>query len=281
MITRVILDFDTTPESVRGDGIYRYRGKKDLLTLKSLEAVVDTRENSLSAFGDLVPNLEKLRLNNSIIPDIRDIGCRFVHLRCLWLARCGLASLNGVSTISRNLEELYLAYNHISDVSDLMGMEKLRVLDLAENQIQNLSNIQFLTCCSSLLALTLAGNPCVLGDPNYEQAIARLVPQLTYLDEKRIRGRRPPMAPDISPHQSVPVLDFRGGRIEPREPDSKILITDLIGDKINNRPPTARGNPRTTIRSQEKSSHPEVTQRNAVPPRIVRPLSSARRIKMK
>jgi hypothetical protein len=279
MIVTLTLDFDFTPERLNGSDIYSYSGGKNLSAVKSLEAVVDTRDNTLCSLGDLVPNLEKLRLNNSKIPNVRDIGCQYSRLRVLWLARCGLTSLNGVSTLSRNLEELYVAHNHISDVSDVMGMEKLKILDLAENAIDDLVNIQFLTYCNALQALTLVGNPCVSGLPDYVETIAGLVPQLTYLDEKRIRGHFR-VTSGIHPNQALPAFDRRLSPLGPHDGEAKPFITDLLGDKINNRPPSACENSRPVIRTKDKPQAPEFVSKLISPPKIIRPLSSLKKIKM-
>jgi hypothetical protein len=83
--------------------------------------------------------------------------------------------LNEVATISRNIEELYLAFNHISDVSDLMGMEWLRVLDLEANDIADLSNLRYLTWCPGLKALTLAGNPGAADGGAYVRTVAECI----------------------------------------------------------------------------------------------------------
>jgi hypothetical protein len=187
MLKQVILDFDGVPEVLVGDALYNYSGPKTLSAVKSVEARVDTRDASLWILGDLFPNLEKLRLNNSIIPSIRDIGCHLDSLRFLSVANSGITSLNGVGAISQNLEELHLAFNAINDVSDLMGMDRLRVLDLEANRLSDLSNLRYLTCCTGLTSLTLAGNPGAVDNDVYVRAVAEYVPNLIYLDEKRIR----------------------------------------------------------------------------------------------
>ncbi len=47
----------------------------------------------------------------------------------LWLARCGLEDLDGLSSMN-NLHELYLAYNEIYDISPCSMLEHLKILDL-------------------------------------------------------------------------------------------------------------------------------------------------------
>jgi hypothetical protein len=72
----------------------------------------------LTWLSDLFPHLQKLRLNNSIIPSMGDISGALVQLRFLSLSHC----VGGVSAV---LEELSLAFNRVSDVLHLMDLRKL------------------------------------------------------------------------------------------------------------------------------------------------------------
>jgi hypothetical protein len=94
MITSVILTYDGLADPIECEDLFSYDGSADASTLTTFEAKVDTREMTLSFLGDMFPNMKKLRLNNSIIPSVRDIGSTLVSLRFLSLARCGIASLD-------------------------------------------------------------------------------------------------------------------------------------------------------------------------------------------
>ena len=59
----------------------------------------------------------------------RDLGSSLQFLSVLWMARCGLEDLGGLSTMN-NLSELYLAFNEISDIGPCSMLEKLQTLDL-------------------------------------------------------------------------------------------------------------------------------------------------------
>jgi hypothetical protein len=72
-----------------------------------------------------------------------------------------------------------------------MGMDRLRVLDLEGNQIRDLATVRFLSCCSHLTSLTLTGNPAARSAKAYTHAVVEMLPHLAYLDERRVRGRRP------------------------------------------------------------------------------------------
>lgn len=104
-------------------------GAIDLATILFLELQVDNRTTGVGGLGKIVPNIRQLKLNNSYLPLVRDIGTGYHNLKILWMARCELADLDGISNL-RNLKELYLAYNSISDLSALGLMEYLEILDL-------------------------------------------------------------------------------------------------------------------------------------------------------
>lgn len=59
-------------------------------------------------------------------------------------------------------QELYLAYNNVSDLSQIGMLENLCLLDLEGNDVDDLVQVQYLGLCSKLQTLTLEGNPvCV------------------------------------------------------------------------------------------------------------------------
>ncbi|XP_061465973.1 leucine-rich repeat-containing protein 56 isoform X2 [Rhineura floridana] len=166
-------------------------GLDDLRQVKALEMRVDTRENSLGNFGAYVPNLKHLKLNSSVLMSVRDLGTALSHLQVLWMARCGLPDLDGISSCG-SLKELYIAYNNIADLSQLSLLEHLEILDLEGNNIEDLSQIQYLGICVKLSALTVEGNLICLKpspqspevpDYNYRAEVKKLIPHLKCLDE--------------------------------------------------------------------------------------------------
>lgn len=281
VVTDAIFTFEDAPEIVRSDDLFGLAETRDMTKLVHLEAKVDTRDMTLSFLGDMCPNLQKLRLNNSIIPSVRDIGCTLLRLRFLSLARCDITSLDGISTLSQNLEELYLAFNHINDVNDLMGMDKLTIVDLEDNQVTDIGNIEVLQLCKGLKALTLAGNPASDAS-TYREKVAELLPQVVYLDEKRLRPKkarvpRPqtPKSPSVdaaprvhaqvanaegdTPTKSrsvefdtpnvdekpdppvVPQIQKISQRDEDDDDDIGGVMTEMLDDLVADRPPTSRG----------------------------------------
>ncbi|XP_055271110.1 leucine-rich repeat-containing protein 56 isoform X4 [Moschus berezovskii] len=165
----------------------------NLRLVSVLEMCVNTRENSLGSFGLHLPNLSQLKLNGSCLGSLRDLGTSLGHLRVLWLARCGLADLDGISAFPA-LKELYLSYNDIWDLSPLCLLEQLEVLDLEGNCVEDPGQLRYLQLCPRLATLTLEGNPlCLWPGPgpahqvprsyNYRAEVRKLIPQLQVLDE--------------------------------------------------------------------------------------------------
>ncbi|XP_062857361.1 leucine-rich repeat-containing protein 56 isoform X2 [Trichomycterus rosablanca] len=166
-------------------------GSDDLQQVTSLEMCVDTRLNTLGNFGVYLPNLVQLKMNNSLILSVRDLGTTLSHLQVLSLVRCGLTDLDGIPSFS-SLKELYVAYNKVSDLSQISMLEQLKVLDLEGNDVDDLVQVQYLGLCGQLRSLTLDGNPvrtCLhsgasqVPEYNYRSAVRKLIPQLQFLDD--------------------------------------------------------------------------------------------------
>ncbi|XP_070829089.1 leucine-rich repeat-containing protein 56 [Chaetodon trifascialis] len=169
-------------------------GTGDLSRVTSLEICVDTQEYSLGNFGVYLPRLVQLRMNNSMIMSVRDLGTTLSHLQVLWMPCCSLQDLDGISSFS-SLKELYMAYNSVSDLSQVGMLENLQLLDLEGNNVDDLVQVQYLGLCGKLQKLTLEGNPvCVRPNPtaiqtadySYRAAVRDLVPQLRYLDDLKV-----------------------------------------------------------------------------------------------
>ncbi|XP_061677890.1 leucine-rich repeat-containing protein 56 isoform X2 [Syngnathoides biaculeatus] len=164
-------------------------GTKDLSRVSSLEMCVDTQENSLGNFGSYLPRLVLLRMNNSVLTSVRDLGISLSHLQVLWMSSCSLQDLDGISTLS-SLRELYLAFNKVTD----------------------LSQVQYLGLCGKLQTLTLEGNPvCLRPNPtttqidySYCDAVKELVPQLRHLDNARVEDGR--FGPSSTPWEDWAIL---------------------------------------------------------------------------
>ncbi|CAL8291402.1 unnamed protein product [Boreogadus saida] len=174
-------------------------GTEDLSQISCLEICVDTRENTLGNIGACLPGLVELRLNNSAMASVRDLGSTLAHLQVLRLSRCCLQDLDGIIPFT-HLKELYLAYNSVSDLSQLSMLDQLQVLDVEGNDVDDLVQVQNLAFCGQLHTLSLQGNPvCVRPHPgasqgseySYRVAVRELVPQLRYLDDVRVEEEGP------------------------------------------------------------------------------------------
>ncbi|KAF8572067.1 hypothetical protein P879_01179 [Paragonimus westermani] len=162
--------------------------KNDLNTVTFLEIRIDIGNVCCENFGALLPNLRQLKLSNSRVPTIRDLGSSLNNLEILWMSRCCLSCLDGLSSMS-NVTELYLAFNEISDLSPCVMLEVLEVLDLEGNAISEKSNLNFLKTCKRLNALTLVGNPFISlcgGVKSYRQIVRKMLPQVKVLDDLSI-----------------------------------------------------------------------------------------------
>lgn len=63
-----------------------------------------------------------------------------------------------------------MAYNSVSDLSQVGMLENLQLLDLEGNDVDNLVQVQYLALCGQLQTLTLEGNPvCVRPTPTATQ----------------------------------------------------------------------------------------------------------------
>lgn len=191
----ILEDSDLLLEQYLSPGKLRLlTGVDNLDDIYRLELKVDTKETSLGNFGSLLPNLTQLKLSNSNIPCIRDLGSSLRNVTVLWMSRCGLFELDGISSML-SLKELYLSYNEICDISALSMLDSLQILDLEGNNIDDTQQIHYLAMCSNLSSLTLEGNTvCVLPTPDssetedydYRWTVKNIIPHLKILDEEAL-----------------------------------------------------------------------------------------------
>lgn len=81
--------------------------------------------------GTLMPLLSELRLERgSTLASFRDLGNALANLRVLWLSACGIRHLDGVGALT-SLEELYLAFNDVEDLTSIALHDRLEVRDRA------------------------------------------------------------------------------------------------------------------------------------------------------
>ncbi|XP_004084527.1 leucine-rich repeat-containing protein 56 isoform X2 [Oryzias latipes] len=172
-------------------------GTWDLCHVTSLELCVDAHHDLLEHVGSSLPRLVELRVNNSKIASVRDLGLNSPNLERLWMSGCGLQDLEGISSFPF-LKELHAAFNRLSDLFNVSFLQKLQLLDLEGNDVDDLVHVQCLQACIKLQTLTLRGNPvCVrpdttcpqVTDYSYRAAVQELLPQVCYLDNVKVQDR--------------------------------------------------------------------------------------------
>ena len=130
----------------------------ELALLSKLELRADTTCHSLQVTGEVLPSLEYLKLNDSIIRCFRDLGTSFKNVRVLHIARCELREVQGLQAFEQ-LEELYASHNHLDELFDVSLAEHLTVLDLEANRVAALDQLKYLRRMPRLTELNFKGNP--------------------------------------------------------------------------------------------------------------------------
>ena len=108
----------------------------ELTTLTKIELRVDSSIHNLQVTGEILPSLDILKLNDSVIRCFRDIGTSFKNVRVLHIARCEIREAQGIQAFEQ-LEELYISFNEIDDLFDISFLEHLSVLDFEGNNVSN------------------------------------------------------------------------------------------------------------------------------------------------
>lgn len=106
------------------------------------------------------------------------------NLRSLNLASNKLPDVHGLEGLS-SLSSLNLSYNFITSLSGVSSLQgplcSLSTLSIKQNQLKKLQDFAVLVGCIKLRELHVDGNP-VCQVPNYRQALASVLPQITQLD---------------------------------------------------------------------------------------------------
>ena len=108
----------------------------ELTTLTKIELRVDSSIHNLQVTGEILPSLDILKLNDSVIRCFRDIGTSFKNVRVLHIARCEIREAQGIQAFEQ-LEELFISFNEIDDLFDISFLEHLSVLDFEGNNVSS------------------------------------------------------------------------------------------------------------------------------------------------
>ena len=152
----------------------------EIQNLKKLNIKINGSYGLLNQFGQRLINLKFLKLNDSFIQSIDDLGSNFKNLKILQINNCKLKDLSGIICFEQ-LEILEAKNNEISDLIELEMSTSLVKLNLENNLIEDEQNIYFLSSLDNLEYLNLLGNPL----KNYEKKIKELLPNLKELDVQK------------------------------------------------------------------------------------------------
>ena len=145
----------------------------DLKTLNKLSIKINSSYGLLNQFGQRLTELIYLKLNNSFIQNINDLGTNFNNLKILQMNDCKLKDLSGIICFE-HLEVLEAKNNQISDLIELEMCTSIKKLDLENNLIENMENIYFISSLDGLIYLNLLKNPI----KNYEAKLKELLPNI-------------------------------------------------------------------------------------------------------
>lgn len=205
LLSGLTLELTEVPEDgITEEFLQSYCDGADLASVSYLHIQVDTVVQNVDSLGAYVPNLRQLRLSNSSIISIRELGIGLENLEVLWMSRCGLQELEGI-TVLHSLQELYLPFNDVADVTQLKWLEHLSVLDLEGNALVSLDDVDELRRCYQVRDLTLKGNPVCNMSGYSRDAVLQMLPQITVLDDV---GRESAMEADgaIEPEGTDPCI---------------------------------------------------------------------------
>lgn len=176
--------FEELDDGFSEDFLREHTGIYDLQEVEFLDLKVDAvgAGQRVECLGELLPNLRQLRLSQSHICTVRDLGTSLQSLRVLWLCRCSLQDLGGICVLPV-LEELYVSFNDITDLSPLELHDTLQVLDLEGNLVEDFAEVQSLGAVTTLRELNLNSNPVVRKEGVSREMILDAVPQLQVLDD--------------------------------------------------------------------------------------------------
>ena len=125
--TTIDEEFNDVLNNIIGvDYLRQLLNNDDFSNINSLELLVNTNVQSFDNLGEILPVIQVLILDNSVIVSIRDLGTSLSHITTLSLNNCGITELDGISSFI-NLKYLSLRDNQISDVCGLAMLENLQV----------------------------------------------------------------------------------------------------------------------------------------------------------
>ncbi len=132
--------------------------EENLNNLKKLSIIITNDYGLLNQFGNFLPQLKLLKLNNSNILNFNDIGTNFNNIICLQMRNCHLKNINGIICM-QNLQIFDIENNEVSDLLDIDMCTKLRKIVLKKNNISESDNLTFLSSITKLDYIDIRDNP--------------------------------------------------------------------------------------------------------------------------
>ena len=195
--------FGAVGQGITDEYLRHHCGVDDLDDVTRLTISVNRDEQPVETLGTSCPYLRELRLDDSFVQSIRDLGTGLQNLRVLWLSRAGVTELWGISAMPL-LEELYVSFNEISDLSSLNYHEGLQVIDLEGNNVAAWEEVEVLETLPELRELSLAGNP-IQKAAGYAKRVCSGLPNLIMLDDEMVASM------DLSADSLEDVKEVRDG----------------------------------------------------------------------
>ena len=152
----------------------------EIQNLRKLNIKINGSYGLLNQFGQRLINLKFLKLNDSFIQSIDDLGSNFKNLKILQINNCKLKELSGIICFEQ-LEIFEAKNNEISDLIELEMSTSLVKINLENNLIEDEQNIYFLSSLDNLEYINLRGNPI----KNYEKKLKELLPNLKEIDVQK------------------------------------------------------------------------------------------------
>uniref|UniRef100_T1J1S4 Dynein axonemal assembly factor 1 homolog n=1 Tax=Strigamia maritima TaxID=126957 RepID=T1J1S4_STRMM len=170
---------EQSPEGEAGrivlqDGIKFAEAKTLVLSFRSILQI-----ENLWSFSAL----QRLNLDNNLIEKIEGLDF-LVNLKWLDLSFNNIEVIAGLNNLI-NLEDLSLFNNRIRKLENIENLQKLQVLCIGNNKLDELDNLIVVRRLKSVKTLNANGNP-LATNPSYRSFVAALVPQIVYLDYRRI-----------------------------------------------------------------------------------------------
>lgn len=103
-------------------------------------------------------SLKSLHIYHTSIDSLRQLGTGWCNLKELSIVYGRLADLSGLSSFC-SLEFLFLGFNMITSLSDLMFHPSIKCIDLERNRIENAEEIEYLATIDKLEWVNLNHNP--------------------------------------------------------------------------------------------------------------------------